>query len=410
MGKKAESTLIAEVKKEAKSAPVPLLTVVCITYNQEEFIRDALESFIVQKTNFDFEVIISDDASTDGTPEIIREYEEKYGNIIKPIYRTVNLGAMNNFLQTLREARSKYVIYNEGDDYFSDPYKLQKQVDFLESHPECSICFHPVIVHYQDGSKPDEVFPSPEYRFNKTELYLDDLIKYNFMQTNSVMYRWRFVTENILDVLPSSILPGDYYLHLLHTQKGSIGFIDEVMAIYLRHPGGIWWDSQTPDRLYARHCAEIFNFYYEIYRNITGDPKSYYSNTLIPVFNTLVSSLQRSGETENLKILFAQHPQFTMEQYLQAYMQIMDLHDQLNKLNLQVSEMREQISALNSQASEMREQISALTHSVSYRISRKLMSNRFFKLVYLVCKKVYKLIVKPCIQGLRKVKRYAGML
>jgi len=378
---RAESTLIAEIEKEAKPAPTPLLTVVCITYNQKEFIRDALESFIVQKTNFHFEVIVSDDASTDGTPEIIREYEEKYGNIIKPIYRAANLGAMNNFLQTLKEARSKYVIYNEGDDYFSDPYKLQKQVDYLESHPECSLCFHPVIVRFEDGSKPDEVFPSPEYRFNWTELFLDDLIKHNFMQTNSVMYRWRFVTENLPDIFYSSILPGDYYLHLLHAQKGSIGFIDEIMAVYRRHPGGIWWDSLEPEKLHTKYCAEMFNFYYEVYKNIAGDPESYYSYTLVHFFNTLVNSVQKCGETGKLKVLFGQHPQFVMEQYLSAYLQILKLHDQVNTLNLQ--------------ASEMHEQINALTHSVSYRISRKLMSYRFLKWVYLVCKKAYKLIIRP---------------
>jgi predicted SAM-dependent methyltransferase/glycosyltransferase involved in cell wall biosynthesis len=370
-----ESTLIVEIEKGPVS--VPLLTVVCITYNHENYIRDALESFIVQKTNFPFEVIVSDDASQDGTPEIIREYEEKYGNIIKPIYRKANLGAMNNFIQTLREARSKYVVYNEGDDYFSDPYKLQKQVDFLESHPECSICFHPVIVRFQDGSKLDEVFPSPEFRFNRTELFMDDLIKYNFMQTNSVMYRWRFISEDLQDVLPSSILPGDYYLHLLHAQKGGIGFIDEIMAVYRRHPEGIWWNSLTPEKLHIRYCAEMFNFYYEVYKNITGDQKSYYSNTLVPFFNTLISSAQTCGEAEKLKPLFKQHPQFVMEQYLRA-------SDPINILNLQVSEMQKQISAL--------------THSASYRISRKLMSNHLLKRMYLICKKAYKLIRRPFAQ------------
>jgi predicted SAM-dependent methyltransferase len=385
-----ESTLIAEIEKSPVLVPLPLLTVVCITYNHENYIRDALESFIAQKTNFPFEVIISDDASQDGTPEIIREYEEKYGNIIKPIYRKANLGAMNNFLQTLREARSKYVIYNEGDDYFSDPYKLQKQADFLESHPECSICFHPVTVRFQDGSKPDEAFPSPEYRFNRTELSLDDLIKHNFMQTNSVMYRWRFVSENIQDVLPSSILPGDYYLHLLHAQKGAIGFIDEIMAVYRRHPESLWWDSLTPEKLYIRYCAEMFNFYYEVYKNIACDPKSYYSNTLIPVFNTLVNSAQTCGEAEKLKPLFKQHMQFAMEQYLQSSSQILELQNQANALNLQ--------------AQEMREQISALTHSVSYRIGRKLMSNRLLKRAYLICKKIYKLIRRPFAAS--KVRQY----
>jgi hypothetical protein len=167
-------------------------------------------------------------------------------------------------------------------------------------------------------------------------------------------------------------------------QKDGTGFIDETMAVYRRHPESIWWDSLTPEKLHIRYCAEMFNFYYEVYKNITGDPKSYYSNTLIPVFNTLVNSGQTCGETEKLKPLFKQHPQFVMEQYLRTSLQILELHDQANALNLQ--------------ASELREQISTLTHSVSYRISRKLMSNHLLKRMYLICKKVYKLIRRPFAQ------------
>lgn len=293
----------------------PLLTVVCITYNQEKFIRDALDSFLAQKTDFPFEVLVADDASTDDTPNILKEYEKKHGHIIKVIYRKDNLGAMKNYLATLSQVHSQYVIYNEGDDYFSDPHKLQKQVGFLETHPDYAVCFHPVRFHYEDGSLPDGVFPKPEERFNKTKLSLKDLLIQNFMSTNSVMYRWRFVEENLLDVFSPSILPGDYYLHLLHAQKGEIGFIDEEMSVYRRHAESIWWDSLNPEKLHIRYCNEIFGFYYAVYENITGCDKAYYTTALTSVFDTLVTSLRKHDRMGNLKGVFEKHPEFAVERY-----------------------------------------------------------------------------------------------
>ena len=121
-----------------------LVSIVCITYNQEWFIRDCLNGFFTQKTNFQFEVLIHDDASTDNTANIIREYEAKYPNIIQPIYQTENQyskGINPGVEYLLPIAQGKYIALCEGDDYWTDPYKLQKQVDFLEANPEYSLCF-----------------------------------------------------------------------------------------------------------------------------------------------------------------------------------------------------------------------------------------------------------------------------
>ena len=115
----------------------PLVSIDCITYNHEAYIRDALEGFLMQKTDFTFEVLIHDDASTDQTANIIRKYEKKYPDIIKPIYQKDN--QYSKGIQISRQfqyprARGKYIAICEGDDYWIDPYKLQKQVDFLEAH------------------------------------------------------------------------------------------------------------------------------------------------------------------------------------------------------------------------------------------------------------------------------------
>ena len=112
-----------------------LVSICCITYNHEKYIRDAIEGFLMQKTDFPFEVLIHDDASTDGTADIIREYETKYPDIIKPIYQTENQyskGIKISATYNYPRAKGKYIALCEGDDYWIDPYKLQKQVDFLE--------------------------------------------------------------------------------------------------------------------------------------------------------------------------------------------------------------------------------------------------------------------------------------
>lgn len=222
------------------------LSVLCPTYNHERYIRAALDGFVMQKTDFPFEVIVCDDASTDKTPEIIREYQQKYPDIIKPIYQTENQYSKGkdpiiDFMAD--KIRGEYVAVNEGDDYWTDKHKLQKQVDFLEAHPDFSICFHPVKVHYENACRRDDFFPKPKNRFHKKILTLSDLLKENFIQTNSVVYRWR---RDAADLWPGKAFrPGDWFLHLLHAQVGKIAFLPNVMAVYRRHDRGVWDQSDT---------------------------------------------------------------------------------------------------------------------------------------------------------------------
>ena len=250
---KVELTSLRSEKEIIKSwkgdISKPLVSISCITYNHERYIRDCLDGFLTQKTTFPIEVLINEDASTDNTARIIKEYEKQYPTIIKPIYQKENQFSKGvyvtiNFIYP--RAKGKYIAICEGDDYWTDPLKLQKQVDFLEAHPECSICFHPVVVKHEDNSIHDYIFPNSQthpfiYQNSSTEL--KHLIPFNYIQTNSVMYRWRFYNEKIEDVFPKDILPGDWFLHLLHAEKGKIGFIDRVMAVYRRHSEGIWWEA-----------------------------------------------------------------------------------------------------------------------------------------------------------------------
>ena len=140
------------------------VSVYCLAYNHEKYIRSALEGFVNQKTAFRYEVIIHDDCSQDGTADIIRKYAEEYPDIIKPIFETENQYSKGVSIRDifLEHANGKYVAFCEGDDYWIDPLKLQKQYDALEEHPECSMSTHTVKCVNEDGSPSGRAFP--EYK------------------------------------------------------------------------------------------------------------------------------------------------------------------------------------------------------------------------------------------------------
>lgn len=238
------------------------LSICCITYNHEKFIRQALDGFIMQKTNFKYEVLIHDDASTDGTRKIIEEYASKYPEIIKPIYQTENKFSKGIYVDQVYNwprIQGEYVALCEGDDYWTDMYKLQKQVDFLDNHPDFTVCFHPVVVYWKDNFNDSTVFPSTELRFHKTELSFEELLKHNFIQTNSVVYRWQLKGKE--NKFPKDILPCDYFVHLLNAQNGKIGFLPEVMAVYRKHSAGIWAGCIVTDEWFKKCGIKHIRFY-----------------------------------------------------------------------------------------------------------------------------------------------------
>lgn len=253
-----------------------LLSIAVITFNQKKYIRKCLDSILMQKTNFSFEILVNDDASTDGTADILREYEAKHPELFKCLYQTENQyskkkGILKNFI--FPRITTKYVAICEGDDYWTDPLKLQKQVDFMESHPDFSICFHPVTVKYEDKSQPDSIFPSEKMLRGKKILDLNDLLRGNFIQTNSVMYHWRFHKES-LDLIPDGILPMDWYIHLLHAQIGKIGFLSDVMSVYRRNQGGIWTGAWVSPQWFVRCGIPSVRFLINMQRQFNRDCSS----------------------------------------------------------------------------------------------------------------------------------------
>lgn len=240
----------------------PKVSVCCWTYNQEKYIRDALDGIFMQKVNFPMEVIIHDDASTDSTADIVREYEAKYPDMVRAIYQTENQFGKVPFTEKFifPAVRGEYVAICEGDDYWIDENKLQKQVDFLDANPDFSVCFHSTKVTHEDETIPDYYFPAPKARFDRDVLTIYNLLCWNFIQTNSVMYRWRF-NENFgpLDMGAAGVMPRDWYWHLLHAQMGKIKYLDEVMGVYRRNPNGIW--SGSVENIHLNWGTSEINFY-----------------------------------------------------------------------------------------------------------------------------------------------------
>lgn len=211
-----------------------LVSISCITYNHAPYIRQCLDSIIMQKTNFPFEILIHDDASTDGTADIIREYEGKYHDIIKPIYQKENqyskeipISRTYNFPR----AKGKYIALCEGDDYWTDPYKLQKQVDYLEKNDDISFCFHNAIVYYVDTgiSEPFNIELT-----SKTYKTKDILLKKWFIPTASIVFRSRLV-ENLFPKWSKNVYNGDLCLELLLSTKGDFFYLNETMSVYRKN-------------------------------------------------------------------------------------------------------------------------------------------------------------------------------
>jgi hypothetical protein len=215
------------------AAASPKVSIVTTTHNQEDYVRQAFDSFVAQQTDFPVEVVVADDASTDSTPAIIREYADHYPQLFRPIFRPENLGLNLNLTGALSAARGEYVALCEGDDYWIDPLKLSKQITFLDRHPEAAVCFHPVQVIWEDGYAKDSKFP-PVYLRGK--LTVDALIVMNFIQTNSVVYR----RLQRYDDIPADVMPLDWYLHVRHAAHGDIAMLPETMAVYRRHAQGMW--------------------------------------------------------------------------------------------------------------------------------------------------------------------------
>lgn len=220
----------------------PVVSIICLTYNQEEFVRDCLDGFLAQKTDFPIEILIYDDASTDSTPEIIREYAEKRPDVFKPTFYTTNnysqgLGFVGLYTG-IKEARGKYVAYCEGDDYWTDPLKLQKQVAFMDANSKYAICAHETSIKDNRGSNRlfRDLHKDSFVPLNKESYTFDDALAGNLFHVSSMMYRNQGLC---LPSWISRVSACDMVLFKMLAREGDIYVMPEIMSVYRDHSGSL---------------------------------------------------------------------------------------------------------------------------------------------------------------------------
>lgn len=220
----------------------PVVSVLCTAYQHEQFIGKALDSFIAQKTDFPFEVVVNDDASTDGTAEIIRSYANRFPHIVKPIYQEKNqyAAAPGKVLQIIIDAaKGKYLAFCEGDDYWVDDAKLQKQVDLLESYPNAGGCFHLTGQEFHGVTGTGRVFGQHE---GQSRFRVEDTLSaYALCHTSSFLCRAEALVFNDWQL---RIVNGDLALFSVVAAWGELLCINEVMSVYRKNEGGVTFDLE----------------------------------------------------------------------------------------------------------------------------------------------------------------------
>jgi len=282
----------------------PLVSISCTTYNHKNYIRDAIEGFLKQKAKFQFEILLHDDASTDGTNEIIKEYEHKYPDLIFPVYQKENQyskGVVISPTFNWPRARGKYIALCEGDDYWTDPYKLQKQVDFMEANPGYSLCVGGYLRLEEKTSSKTEVkkkVKNAEFFNNGFTFNLNDLTKGWLTKTLTALFR----TEILGRIDITCYKYGrdiQLFYHIL--KDGGKGFyFNDILGVYRVHQGGI--NSTKKGRI---NLNVAYNIYKELYEHNKDDFTRYmYFRHSLKLFNyNLYNKDSEQTNTKQLRLL-----------------------------------------------------------------------------------------------------------
>jgi glycosyltransferase involved in cell wall biosynthesis len=234
------------------------------TYQHARFIARTIEGCLMQQTTFPFDLVIGDDGSTDGAPEVIRRYAAQYPGRIRAFLHPENLGPVeprelggkNNVRFLFEQCEAPYIALCEGDDYWTDPGKLQRQVAFLDARPEYALCFHNVTVHYEDGT-PSHPFNEP---LGRTTFSLDDLLTDRwFVPTCSTLFRNTY-RAGFPDWF-HRMAGGDLGIFILAAEHGLLHYHAEIGGVYRRHRGGLSNQHTALNRGYLQNRLELFTAY-----------------------------------------------------------------------------------------------------------------------------------------------------
>lgn len=260
----------------------PLLSIVCPTYNHETFLAQTLDGFLSQETTFPFEILVNDDASTDGTARVLASYVERYPQIIRPIYHQVNQFQQGKPCTPglFKEARGRYIAFCEGDDYWTDPHKLQIQVDFLENHHDYVMTYHDAMTFDLHGERGIQL--QGKWRRDASAL---ELQKGRPISTLTVCFR------NVFHELPQELVHaplGDMCWWSLLGAHGKGKFLGQIKpAAYRVHPGGIFSMRSNKRKLHMslQTCSALANYYHRL-----GN-QPLYEYFLIQVFGLSLSAI-----------------------------------------------------------------------------------------------------------------------
>ena len=241
-----------------------MVTVVCITYNQEQFIAEALESFVAQKTDFRFQIFVGEDCGTDGTKDIVLDYAERYPDLIVPFIREENMGAQRNLIDLCQRAGTPYVALCEGDDYWTDENKLQKQFDLMEAHPEYRACVHATEIIYDDdwylqdtydlleGERIILPFSKRSFSFERDvidgTIEVPVYVKSTAFHTSSYFFRWNY--DLVIPEWYYEHFAGDHSLLMMQVGDGKCGVLTDVMSRYRRSEVGVYFYRNLADHYF----------------------------------------------------------------------------------------------------------------------------------------------------------------
>lgn len=242
------------------------LSVLLVTYNHEKYIREAIESILMQNFKYTYEIVVADDCSTDCTLQIINEYKKLYDEKINILKSEKNVGITKNYQRGFKECKGEYIAVLEGDDYWTSTLKLQKHVDFLDEHKECALSFNRFVVD-DIKSKRQNIQPWPindKYQL----ITAADLARDNFIGNFSTcVYRSNIVKK--IDESLYNLVVYDWMFNIVMAQNGLIAYLPEVMSVYRLHPSGVWTQKTEVDKLKNTiEYIEVYNKYLDfVYNN-----------------------------------------------------------------------------------------------------------------------------------------------
>ena len=230
----------------SRDVDCPLVTIRCTVFNHENYLRQCLDGFVNQRTDFRFEAFVHDDASTDGSKSIIEEYAARFPDIIKPLYESENLfskhdGSFRRATYDSKVLKGKYIALCEGDDFWTDPHKLQKQVDFLESHPDYTmVCSRATLFSSRKGQYVGENYCQEK----DGTLAIKDIVNRSglFIPTCTIVFR-KSLLDNYPDYCKRCVV-GDYPLQIYAAMNGKVYYFNDIMATYRVENQGSWMGSQ----------------------------------------------------------------------------------------------------------------------------------------------------------------------